>query len=210
MQHHRKSLKTGDKETTFQKIEKLHPHKMLLYLSMFGSSLVFLFMITAYSISRPEQFLLRDFDLPKAFILSTIVLLISSFTLSKVIQAYKEDRMKWMRNALGITLFLGLVFTVCQYIGWLELSKSGIYFSGKISGSFLYVISGLHILHLSAGMIFLSYFFYQSTITANDPVKSLIMVTNPYQKIRLEILTTYWYFMNALWLILFLYFLFTI
>lgn len=209
MQYHRKGLKTGERESTFQKIEKLHPHKMLLYLGIFGSSLVFIFMLTAYSISRPENSIFTGFDLPKAFILSTIILLFSSFSISGIVQAYKDDRLKSMRNALGITLCLGLAFSVCQYIGWVTLTRSGIYFSEEISGSFLYVISVLHILHLTFGMAFLSSLFYKSIITANDPVKALIMVTNPYQKIRLEMLTIYWHFMDALWLALFLYFLFT-
>jgi len=35
------------------------------------------------------------------------------------------------------------------------------------------------------------------------------MVTNPYQRIRLEMLTTYWHFIDILWVGLFFYFLFS-
>jgi cytochrome c oxidase subunit 3 len=201
---------TGEKqkETTIARLEKIHPHKMLLYLSIFGSSLIFIFMITAYTVSRPEEDFV-NFTMPKSFIVSLVVLLLSSFFVSKVLPAFKKDKIKEVKRALEITLLLGLAFTICQYVGWYEMNRSGIYLSGKDSGAYLYVISGLHVLHLAGGLAFLTLTYTKVNTISRDPVKALIMVTNPYQRIRLEMLTTYWHFVDILWVVLFFYFLFS-
>ncbi len=204
----RKNIKNIKQQTTFEKIEKLHPHKLFLYLSLLGSSLIFMFMITAYTTSRPET-ALEGFQIPKIFTVSTLILLISSYTISMLVSFYENDNVKQLRNYMGYTLLLGVAFIICQYIGWSELDTAGIYLTGKASGAYLYVISGLHGVHLLGGLIFLAYFFFQMIQVAKDPIKSLIMVTNPYQKIKLEMLTFFWHVIDGLWLILFLYLLFT-
>lgn len=196
------------KESTIARLERVHPHKMLLYLSIFGSSLIFLFMITAYTFSRPEGELV-NFSMPKSFIVSLVLLLFSSFFISKVLPAFKKDNVKEVKRSLEITLLLGLTFTISQYVGWYEMNRSGIYLSGEESGAYLYVISGLHVLHLAAGLAFLTLTYTKVSTIYRDPVKSLIMVTNPYQRIRLEMLTTYWHFIDILWIGLFFYFLFS-
>ncbi|MDQ3392852.1 MAG: cytochrome C oxidase subunit III [Bacteroidota bacterium] len=209
MAESRKNIKKQAQETTFQKIEKLHPHKLFLYLAILGSSLIFTFMLIAYTTSRPDFLILQNFYFPKAFTVSTFVLMVSSYTISKIIRFYKSDEIKQLRNYLGYTLILGLAFSISQYIGWRQLETSGIYLSGDPSGAYLYVISGFHLIHLLGGLGFLGYFFVKSIYVAKDPIKSLIMVTNPCEKLRLEMLSTYWHFMDALWVVLFFYFLFT-
>ena len=195
--------------TTLEKIEKLHPHKMLLYLSIFGSSLIFLFMLIAFTSSHtppgPEE---AAFSMPKAFIFSSLVLVFSSYFVSRFISSFQDEKMKKLRNLLGITIVLGFIFTISQYWGWHQLDKSGFGLTGMNSGAYLYVISGLHILHLVVGIFFMTYQFIRVSRVANDPVQRLIMVTNPYQKMKIEMLATFWHFIDILWVGLFLYFLF--
>jgi cytochrome c oxidase subunit III len=205
----KKNLSRGKEESALQKIEKMHPHKMLLYFSMLASFLIFFFMILAYTVSMPD-YEESSFDyFPKSFILSTIILILSSVSLSKALPAFKNDKVKTLERSLGITLMFGLLYALFQYIGWVQLTEAGIYFDGSPSGSYLYVISGLHLIHLFGGMVALTYMYLKSLKASKDPVKSLILITNPYQKLRLEILTTYWHFMDAIWMGLFIYFLFT-
>lgn len=196
------------RESTMARLEKIHPHKMLLYLAIFGSSLVFLFMITAYTFSRPDEDYI-DFAMPKSFVVSLVLLLLSSFAISKALPAFKKDKIKEVKKALEITLLLGLAFTISQYVGWYELNRSGIHLTGKDSGAYLYIISGLHILHLAGGLVFLTLAYTKVTTVYRDPVKTLILITNPYQRVRLEMLITYWHFIDALWVVLFFYFLFS-
>ncbi len=182
---------------------------MLLYLAILGSTLIFVFLIFSYTTSqaRTDDFII--FKFPKAFVVSLVLLLFSSFAISKVLPAFLADDMKTMKWYLGITLFLGISFTLSQYMGWYELKMSGIYFSGKAAGAYLYLISGLHVLHLGGGLVFLTLMYTQASRAAHDPVKALIMVTNPHERTRLEMLTTYWHFIDVVWILLFFYFLFS-
>nr|WKN39123.1 cytochrome c oxidase subunit 3 [Tunicatimonas sp. TK19036] len=209
MQNYHKNTEKTERATAIARLEKLHPHKTILYLAIFGSSLVFLFMILSYTASQHDADVFINFKFPKAFIVSLVLLLFSSYAISKVLPAFLKDDLKLARHSLGITLLLGVAFTISQYIGWSELYHSGIYLSGKASGAYLYVISGLHVLHLAAGLVFLTVVYTRLSSVSRDPVKTLILVTNPYQRIRLEMLTVYWHFVDALWLLLFFYFLFS-
>ena len=207
---HNRKISESNPLSTFERIEKLHPHKMLLFLAMFGSSLIFVFMLIAFTATytAPSEELPR-FVMPKAFIFSSLVLLVSSYFVSRFQRAYENEALKKLRNLLGISIFLGFVFTLSQYWGWHQLEQSGYNLQGMSSGAYLYVISGLHILHLVGGIFFMTYQFIKVSRVSRDPVRSLIMVTNPYEKIRLEMLSTYWHFMDLLWISMFLYFLFT-
>ena len=197
--------------SSFNTFEELHPHKMLVYLAILGSSLIFAFMIIAFSATysfQAERGMVQELVVPKAFTISTIVLLISSYFVSRFIRAWKKENLKKLRNLLAITVGLGFVFTISQYYGWNNLDTSGKTLGDIGSGAYLYVISGLHILHLVVAMFFMTYQFIHISNTANDPVKTLVAITNPYQKMRIEMLSTYWHFMDFLWLAIFLYFLF--
>ena len=206
---HNRKIKNSQQSTTLEKIEKLHPHKMLLYLAIFGSSIIFAFMLIAFTASYtapgPDE---PGFVMPKAFVFSTLILLFSSYFVTQFLKLYQNEEMKKFRNFLGITIMLGLVFTLSQYWGWHQLDTTGNGLTGMNSGAYLYIISGLHILHLVGGIFFMTYQFIRISRVANDPVKSLIMVTNPYQKMKIQMLVTYWHFLDILWVGLFLYFLF--
>ena len=208
MQNQDKNTKKAAQQTVIGRLERLHPHKTMLYLAIFGSCLLFGFLIAAYTLKTDANTFI-DFRFPKAFIVSLFLLLLSSFSISKALTAFREDNMVNLKHTLGITLALGLSFTISQYVGWYELNQSNIYLSGEVSGSYLYVISGLHVLHLAAGLVFLTMMYTQVSNVSRDPVRQLMMVTNPYQRIKLEMLTVYWHFIDALWVVLFFYFLFS-
>jgi cytochrome c oxidase subunit 3 len=197
------------RQEAYKKMESLHPHQVMLYVSMVGSAIVFLFMIVAFAVSRPEASDLVNPRFPKSFVVSTIVILLSSFSVSKVIPAFEKDNLEDLKKWMGITFLLGLVFAMSQLTGWKELSEYGISFSGDKARTYLYVISGLHVLHMAGIMIFLLAALMQCHKVSKDVVKQLVYATNPYQKIKLKMLADFWHFVDVLWLVLFLYFLFT-
>ncbi len=181
---------------------------MFLYLSIFGSCLIFLFLTFGHLSSRPDASDFISFKFPKAFVISLVLLLLSGYTMSRTLPAFVNDDMKALKWYLGATVLLGLSFTISQYIGWYELMRSGIYLSGKAAGSYLYVITGLHILHLAGGLVALTLYYTRISRISRDAVRTLILVTNPYEKMRLEMLKTYWQFIDIIWIFLFFYFLF--
>ncbi|WP_237151192.1 cytochrome c oxidase subunit 3 [Pontibacter actiniarum] len=184
----------------------MHPIRMLLYLSMIGIGVLFFILTVAFA--RTGGFPGEAFELPKFFSVSTILLLFSSYTISRVPRLYKQEKLKKMARYLGITLALGLLFIGTQLIGWNEMSRTGVHFSGKASGTYLYLISALHMLHLAGGVIFLSFMVFKTMYVNSDGVRSLIFIRDPFRHLQLSMLNSYWHFMDFLWLGLYLVFLF--
>jgi cytochrome c oxidase subunit III len=201
------SSSTGQKAGGWDHIAAFHPHKMLIILSVIGSSLLFLFMLVAltstlWSLEDPVTI-----RMPRFFTISAFLILISSFFLLRVPPAFRQDDMDKVVLNLRWTLVLGLGFGLCQMIGWWELDISGITLAGTTLGSYIYVLSGLHLLHMLGGMLFLMSIYRRARRVKPDTVASFIYLANPYEKVKLDMLNIWWHFMDLLWLVLFFYFL---
>ncbi|UZD21504.1 cytochrome c oxidase subunit 3 [Algoriphagus halophytocola] len=192
--------------TWFQRIERLHPYETLLYLGMIGSGLIFLFLTVAFLFSGRMHLAGMNQSVPTAFLISTFLLVISGFTATSIRLAFQEENTEKLLGSLRNTVLLGLIFSVLQVVGWYELEAKGIAFTGIPSGSFLYVLSGIHVFHLLGAMIFALILYVQLAKGRSDQIHKLIIYTNPFEKMRLRLFTVYWHFMDAIWLVLFLLF----
>ena len=193
-------------KTWFQRIEKQHPYETLLYLAMLGSGIIFLFLSLSFLFSGREYLQGLNEQVPFAFLVSTFLLVLSGYTAVKMRLYYQEENIAKLNRALQATFTLGLLFMVFQVLGWKELTDKGINFTGIPSGSFLYVLSGIHVLHLLGAMTFAAILLVELRKTQQDVVRRLVWSTNPYEKLRIRLFTVYWQFMDAVWLILFLLF----
>jgi cytochrome c oxidase subunit 3 len=193
-------------KTWFQRIEKQHPYETLLYLAMLGSGIIFLFLALAFLFSGRQSLQGLNEQVPFAFLVSTFLLVLSGYTAVKMRLYYQEENIVKLNRALQATFTLGVLFMVFQVLGWKELTDKGINFTGIPSGSFLYVLSGIHVLHLLGAMIFAAILLVELRKTQQDVVRRLVWSTNPYEKLRIRLFTVYWQFMDAVWLILFLLF----
>lgn len=138
------------------------------------------------------------FNLPNAFYLSTAVIITSSITLFFALQMAKKSNNKGTILGLIVTFILGLVFTYLQFVGYGELLDKHVFFSGKsanASGSFLYILTFLHILHLVAGLIVV-------LVTLKNSIKGRY---NAQNTLGLELCSIYWHFLDILWVYLFLF-----
>lgn len=190
----------------FRRIENLHPYEMLLYLGMVSSGLVFLFLVGAFLFSGLHQLQGPGKHIPIAFLISSFLLILSGLTAGKMRRYYQEEKLAHLEGSLRNTFFLGLAFTILQFAGWKELQQMGINFTGIPSGSFLYVLSGIHIFHLFGAMVFGLILLFQFRKSQEDGIRKLILVTNPFEKMRIRLFTLYWHFMDIIWLVLFILF----
>ncbi|MFW5760611.1 MAG: cytochrome c oxidase subunit 3 [Cyclobacteriaceae bacterium] len=207
MSEENRNIKQTKTSSTLNRIEKIHPHKMILYLFILGSSIIFIFMLVAYFFNMPDNSLYQ-FTFPKVFIISLIIMLLSSFSLSHMSYAVEKEQLTRLRNYMLIAFILGLSFAIFQYIGWQQLKNQDLFLAGKAAPTYLYLITGMHLVHFTSAMIMLSIYMIDVYRFEKDPVKILIFVTNPYEQTKLEILNTYWQYLNILWMILFFYFLY--
>ncbi|QHL86530.1 cytochrome c oxidase subunit III [Nibribacter ruber] len=198
------------RSSRFEKIERIPPLKMLLYMSMAGMGILFLVVIMLFLhrvMTLPFSYV---FKVPKLFSLSTVILLVSGFFIHYVPMFYRQDNLLQLKRNMRWTLVLGIVFTLSQVVAWYEMTQSGVYFSGQAVGTYLYLLSAMHLLHLAGGLAFLSVLFLKVNRAASDPIRHLVYIRDPFRRMQLEMLRTYWHFMDGLWLALYFVFVFAL
>ncbi|MBK9399319.1 MAG: cytochrome c oxidase subunit 3 [Bacteroidetes bacterium] len=203
--------KTG-KETNATSLlifkERTSPYRTFMFYALVGSSILFMSMVIMFMVWITHNEPIENFHFPKTFILGTLLLLFSSYTTTLSQHYYKEDSGKYLLLSLSSTLIFSLAFVMCQVLGWKSLFDQGFYLNGDAGIAFVYVITGLHFIHVSVGMIYLLYLNLKVFDLINDPVRSLLYFSNQFEGIRLDLFATYWHFIDGLWLFLFLTFLF--
>jgi cytochrome c oxidase subunit 3 len=167
--------------------------KQLLWIGM-GSILMFFGGLTsAYIVRKPEGNWL-EFVLPEYFTFSTIIIIVSS-----IILFFVKGQLRKNNSAFQLVLsvlLLGLLFTFFQFKGWQQLIAQGVYLTGEgsnASGSFLYVLTLAHLVHLFGGLIALLYVTIQSK-------KKVFTIEN---SLAIDLTSVYWHFLALLWLFVF-------
>jgi cytochrome c oxidase subunit 3 len=171
-----------------------------------GITALFLGFSGAYIYSRVQNNL-PAIDLPPLFYLNTIVLALSSLTLIYAKQCYLKDNTQRYQLMLSITLGLTLLFLILQIVAWKSLIDQDILINSSTTTSYLYVISFVHFAHVIGGLPFLIMFAITAYKRMKEPVSVLIYFSDPAKKRKLNLLTTYWHFLDALWIYLVLFFL---
>lgn len=178
--------------------KRIHPHKFNLWVALGSLTMMFAGMTSAYIVKR-NQVNWEGFDLPRIFWYSTAVILLSSVTIHFSLKAFKAKEMAKYRRLFILTALLGVCFIVLQILGFIDLNNRGIKMIGtgsKVSGSFLGVITGLHLVHVLAGIIALLIIL----------LKAFFSRTRVYTSLPIEMMATYWHFVDFLWIYLFAFF----
>ncbi len=171
--------------------------KPLLWIGIVSIVMLFAGLTSAYVV-RADNGNWNVFSLPDITIISTAVIITSSLTMLLAQRAIKKDNNRLTALALFLTLALGLVFFYTQWQGWKILTQQGIYFVGKYSnasGSFLYLIALVHLLHMVGGLIALTVSF----------TKTLLKKYSAADYLGIELTAIYWHFLDVLWVYLFLF-----
>jgi cytochrome c oxidase subunit III len=191
-------------------LERVHPYKTFLFFALVGSSILFLSLVFLYIIWMTQNPPVNHFRLPKSFVISTLSLLISSYAVTKAQEAFYNDNNKKLLVAFTVSIGLTLLFCAMQIIGWTELYDRGLFINGPAGVTFLYIISGLHFLHLGVGLLWQFYLAIRAFDIWNDPVKSIVYFSNKFEGTRIDLFAVFWHYLDLLWLCLFLTFLFTL
>jgi len=172
----------------------MNPLKFALWLFIVSFVMIFASMTSAYIVRRSEGNWL-EFELPIFFTINTVILLASSVSMHLALISAKKDNFASTKLYLFITLALGMTFLFGQYFAWGQLVDVKVFLVGNPAGSFVYIISGLHGAHIVGGIVFLL----------------LIIIMVFRQKIHskkilwMEMCTTFWHFLDGLWLYLFFF-----
>ena len=179
------------------RLKTIKAKKMMLLFSMLSIAMTFAGLTSAYIVSKSRPDWLKDFELPFAFIISTLVIFLSSISIAISKKNVKNNDVSKTTFWLFVSFILGIIFVISQFLGFNELVSLGYFFTGAqstVTTSFLYVLTVLHLAHLFAGLIVLI------VVMANN-------YKNKYkvEKLGFELAVTFWHFLGVLWLYLFVF-----
>jgi cytochrome c oxidase subunit 3 len=184
-------------DTTSEPIAKGKAVNLLLWLGQVSIGMLFAGLTSGYIVRRETGNWLK-FELPPQFWASTAIILISSITMNWAMQSVKKGNTKNLTQAVLATFLLGVAFIICQVMAWAALTKANIVVMGSqsyASGSYLYIISGLHIAHILGGLLALLIVFFKARAEKYSPQN--------YAGVKL--CATYWHFLDGLWIYLFIF-----
>ena len=192
---------------------RLRRARLGLVVGLTGIVMIFISFSSAYVVRQGlptldprTNVLLHDWfpvPLPRLLLINTGVLLISSVTMELArrqaarkaalaqvatvpgVLADADEKVSW----LALTVVLGLSFLAGQWMVWRELAASGFYLSSSPSSSFVYLLTGMHGVHLFGGVVAL--------LTAG--VASMLRRPADSQSIVVDVTGWYWHFMAFLW-----------
>lgn len=177
--------------------KRIHPHKFALWVAIASIIMMFAGLTSAYLVKSGTA-AWQEVKTPAWFWYSTGVLLLSSLTVQAALRAMKQRDMKKYRMLLLATLVLGLVFVFLQWMGFQWLWDHGVKMEGAGEGQFLYIIFGLHALHVIGGVIALTVMLFRQFFGK--------MIS--YDTSSMEVMSTYWHFVDILWIYLLVFFVF--
>ena len=175
--------------------QKIHPHKFTLYVGIASILMMFAGLTSAYIVKRNLAGW-EEVETPIHFWYSTAAILLSSLTIQLALRAFKQRSMQQYRMLMGLTLLLGITFVVFQWIGFNWMWDHGVQLRGASAGQFLYIIAGLHALHVIGGIIVLIIML----------LKAFLSRTKSYNTTPVDVAASYWHFVDALWIYLLIFF----
>ena len=183
-------------ETVSTQRKKIHPHKFTLWVGIGSIVMMFAGLTSAY-IVKSNQAEWTSVVIPKIFYYSTGVMLVSSLTIQMALKAFKERSMHQYRRLITVTAILGIGFIAMQVTGFMQLMQSGVRLEGAGAQAFLYIIFGLHALHVLGGALALLIML----------IRAFSARIRNYNPVPVEVAATYWHFVDLLWVYLFIFFL---
>ena len=172
--------------------------KMMLWFGIVSLIMSFGGLTSAFIVSSSREDWLNDFELPNSFFISTIIITFSSLVFIAAKKALLKEKYLLSQSFVLGVFVLGLAFIYNQFLGFNELIISGYNFTGPTSNitmSYIYIIAVAHILHVIAGLISLA------VVIVNHFKKQY----TPASKLGFDIASTFWHFIDLLWVYLFLF-----
>lgn len=171
---------------------RLHPKEFLLWLYLVSMGMLFMGFTSAYLVQRFHEFW-KTFAIPPIFWANTAVLLSSSIAYYRAQRGFALGNYRQLQVGLMVTFGLGVVFLLGQVIGWQMLVREGLFLAGNHKAvSYFYVFTGLHAVHLVAGLIAVGYWTF----------RAILYKVQPTDKLGLRLTGLFWHALDVLWVYL--------
>jgi heme/copper-type cytochrome/quinol oxidase subunit 3 len=162
-----------------------------------AESMFFAGLIGTYMIFRLSAPVWPPADLPRLPLgltaLNSLVLLASVVPITSALRAARRPAQLGMVRSLAWAVALGGSFLAVQGLEWIRLVRHGLTLGSSMYGATFYVLIGCHALHVLVAVLWLGV----ATLLARRGV------FEPGRHAGLEMCAIYWYFVCALWVVLF-------
>lgn len=172
----------------------MHPKKFALWLFIVTVVMIFAAFTSAHIVRQADGDWLI-YDIPSMLWYTSGIIVLSSVFMQWAYIAAKKDKLEQVKIALTITTLLGIVFLFGQLKAWDQLVEQNVFFVGNPSGSFMYIFTGIHGLHLVSGVIYLIYML----------ISSFRYKVHSKNMLNMEMSVTWWHFLGGLWIYLFIF-----
>jgi cytochrome c oxidase subunit 3 len=184
--------------TSSTETQRIHPQKFLMWAAIGSIVMMFAGLTSAYIVKKNQGNWLV-IELPVMFWYSTGVILASSITMWLASAAIKAGKTINYKLFITLTSILGIVFVSLQWDGFKDLELRGFALIGPQSNSassFLFIITGLHMLHVLGGVVALFVLFFRAIFIKSSQINI----------VPIQIVATYWHFVDILWIYLFIFY----
>ncbi len=171
--------------------------QLAILLVIAGETMIFGGLIGGLVVFKAEAAFWPPPNLPRLPIFSTaintIVLLASAVTMYLAMRAVRQSRQRVLRRRLLVTGVLGITFLAVQGKEWVRLIAHGLKLSSGTYGGIFYTLIGFHGLHVTVATIWLA-------------VIAILAWRGRYNARNtsaVELCAMYWYFVCAVWPVLF-------
>ena len=183
----------------------VHPQKFALWIGMGAIAMFFAALTSALLIKRGDFRVWQNFRLPSVFMYSTLVIVLTSVTMQLSLISYRKAKFAAFRWLLVLSFALAVLFLGLQVTGWGILKEMGLPLTGNLSGSFIYLITSMHGVHILGGLVITLIFIVFAIRSRKDPIYELRDIINPKRQLNLELLVSYWHFVDIIWVYLYFF-----
>jgi cytochrome c oxidase subunit 3 len=171
--------------------------KFSMWIFIFTSFMLFAALSSGFIVYSGGKGHGLDVIMPRAFMYSTMVIIISSLTLFLASRAAKQSQPEKQRLFLWLTFFLGIAFFFIQIYAWYVLAyKMDVHFTDpNASRSFIYVFSGMHLLHIIAALLVV-------LSTIRSTYRNITQARNLF---KMEMTSIFWHFLDIIWIYLYVF-----
>jgi cytochrome c oxidase subunit 3 len=169
-------------------------------------TMFFAALTSALLIKKGDYRVWENFRLPGIFMYSTVVILAVSVTMQLSLVSYRRAKFFAFRTLLLVSFVLACLFLALQVKGWAILKQMGLPLTGNLSGSFIYLITSMHGLHIVLGLFVTLIFLIFAIRARKDPIYELRDIINPKRQLNLELLVSFWHYIDIVWVYLYVFF----
>lgn len=186
----------------------IHPQMFGLWLAMASMTMFFAALTSALILKKGDFKTWENFRLPDVFMFSTLLIVLVSVFMHGALVSYRKAKFTAYRWLFAVGFILGVAFLFSQWMGFKALKQMGFPLTGNISAQFIYLLAIAHGFHIFITLLVTLVMLFKAIRARKDPIFELRNIINPKRKLQMQLLVTFWHYIDIVWIYLYVFFYF--